>query len=88
MKKHGKVFVVSILLLAAIAGGVWIARAAGDDSSTTAAVDGQILAEIREHSELMNNLEYLTDRIGPRLTGSPLLRQATTGRRRCSGNMG
>lgn len=76
MKKHGKVFVVSILLLAAIAGGVWIARAAGDDSSTTAAVDGQILTEIREHSELMNNLEYLTDRIGPRLTGSPLLRQA------------
>src|SRR5271167_3403016 len=41
-----------------------------------AAADAQILAEIRDHSELMANLEYLSDRIGPRLTGSPLLKTA------------
>ena len=38
--------------------------------------DAQILSEIREHSEAMENLEYLSDNIGPRLTGSPQLKQA------------
>ena len=35
-----------------------------------------ILGEIREHSEVMANLEYLSDSIGQRLTGSPQLKQA------------
>ncbi|PMZ18148.1 hypothetical protein, partial [Pseudomonas sp. FW306-02-F08-AA] len=38
--------------------------------------DAQIIGEIREHSELMSNLEYLSDAIGPRLTGTPQLKQA------------
>lgn len=32
--------------------------------------DAQILSEISQHNELMTNLEYLSDLIGPRLTGS------------------
>jgi hypothetical protein len=33
--------------------------------------DRQIFDEVKAHSELMKNLEYLTTQIGPRLTGSP-----------------
>lgn len=47
-------------------------NATGDD----AAGDAQILKEIHEHSEVMENLEHLSDAIGPRLTGSPQLKQA------------
>lgn len=35
-----------------------------------------ILQEIDDHSKLMENLEYLCDRIGPRLTGSANLKRA------------
>ena len=76
MNKTRKTAVV-VCLLAGLAGGkAWSARAANDESSSVAATDGQILKEIQEHSELMDNLEYLSDRIGPRLTGTPLLKQA------------
>src|ERR1700687_488641 len=47
-----------------------------DDKSPFAAADAQILSEIREHSEAAANLEYLSDSIGARLTGSPELKQA------------
>ena len=76
MKAHRKALVVACSLLSVIATLAWKARAANDESDSIAAVDAQILGEIREHSELMVNLEYLSDRIGPRLTGSPLLKQA------------
>ena len=66
--------VVSLLLLCGAR--IWTARASADEASSTADIDKQIIAEIRDHSELMSNLEYLTDRIGPRLTGSPQLKQA------------
>src|SRR5437764_424471 len=33
-------------------------------------VDTQIISEIRDGNQLMSNLEYLSDIIGPRLTGS------------------
>ena len=36
----------------------------------------KIFTEIRERSELMSNLEYLSDMIGPRLTGSDNLKRA------------
>ncbi len=36
----------------------------------------KIFAEIREHSQLMDNLEYLSDVIGPRLTGSENMKRA------------
>jgi carboxypeptidase Q len=41
-----------------------------------ASADKQIIGEIREHSEAMQNLEHLSDVIGPRVTGSPQLKQA------------
>ena len=40
------------------------------------AVTQAILEEIDKHSELMANIEYLCDMIGPRLTGSPGLLKA------------
>ncbi len=39
--------------------------------------DQKIDAEVKAHSELMKNLEYLTTQIGARLTGSPQMRQAS-----------
>src|SRR5215470_17206594 len=47
-----------------------------DESSPFTAADAQILAEIHEHSEAARNLEYISDNIGPRLTGSPQLKAA------------
>src|SRR5467141_3485366 len=47
-----------------------------DDEKSPFAADAQILSEIREHSEAAANLEYLSDSIGARLTGSPQLRKA------------
>jgi len=77
MRIH-RVVPVCMLALAAI---VAIAARKGfaappDDTNPLAAADAQILAEVREHSEAMQNLEYISDRIGPRLTGSPQLKQA------------
>jgi hypothetical protein len=40
-------------------------------------VDTAIIAEIKARSELMKNLEYLSDRIGGRLTGSANLEKAS-----------
>lgn len=39
--------------------------------------DKKIAAEVKAHSELMKNLEYLCYRIGPRLTGSPQMQAAS-----------
>lgn len=39
--------------------------------------DEKIAAEVKAHSELMKNLEYLTTEIGPRLTGSKQMQQAS-----------
>jgi carboxypeptidase Q len=39
--------------------------------------DEKIAAEVKAHSELMKNLEYLTTEIGPRLTGSPQMQAAS-----------
>ncbi|HLZ12873.1 MAG TPA: M20/M25/M40 family metallo-hydrolase [Candidatus Acidoferrum sp.] len=47
-----------------------------DDTSPFAAADAKILAEIHDHSEAAQNLEYISDNIGPRLTGSPQLKAA------------
>jgi carboxypeptidase Q len=76
MRLSRKIFIVAASLMLLVATRVWTAPAAAGVSSTVAATDAQILAEIRDHSELMENLEYLSDRVGPRLTGSPLLKQA------------
>jgi hypothetical protein len=39
--------------------------------------DQKIADEVKAHSELMKNLEYLTTNIGPRLTGSPQMQTAS-----------
>lgn len=57
---------VALALVTPILSGQLIAQLANDLSSA----DTQILSEIRDHNELMPNLEYLSDFIGPRLTGS------------------
>lgn len=56
------------------------ARTASDQASYRGAMeqaDTQIAAEVKAHSELMKNLEYLTTQIGPRLTGSPQMQAAS-----------
>src|SRR6266403_1956715 len=63
-----------VLALAVVRGGM--AGAAAEEKSPFLAADAQILSEIREHSEAAANLEYLSDSIGARLTGSPQLKQA------------
>ena len=47
-----------------------------EPSGEVKAVTHAILEEIDKHSELMANIEYLCDMIGPRLTGSPNLTKA------------
>jgi len=39
--------------------------------------DRKIFAEVKAHSDLMQNLAYLTGKIGPRLTGSPQMQKAS-----------
>ena len=39
--------------------------------------DQKIADEVKSHSELMKNLEYLTTQIGPRLTGSQQMQAAS-----------
>jgi carboxypeptidase Q len=65
---------VAVLVLAGVRAGS--ANPAPDDTNAFAAADAQILSEIRDHSQAIDNLEYLSDEIGPRLTGSPQLKQA------------
>src|SRR5262245_60718296 len=52
-----------------------------DDKKTYKAAmeeaDQKIYAEVKAHSELMKNLEYLTNSIGARLTGSKQMQQAS-----------
>src|SRR5580765_1299132 len=63
-----------VLVFAGVCAG--LAKPAAEDTNAFAAADAQILSEVREHSEVMQNSEYLRDSIGPRLTGSPQLKQA------------
>jgi hypothetical protein len=49
---------------------------ARSDTTTALGLDHEILADIKDHSEIMKNLTYLSDIIGPRLTGSPALKRA------------
>src|SRR5215470_1485336 len=64
---------VVLLTLAVMKGRAFPAL---DETSPFAAADARILAEIHDHSEAAQNLEYISDNIGPRLTGSPQLKAA------------
>lgn len=70
--------IVFVLVLALILCGAWsgAVKAGADEKADFAAADAQILSEIRDHSEAMENIEHLSDAIGPRLTGSPQLKKA------------
>ena len=63
------------LILAAIGIAIPCSRIATAQNGTEA-TDKLIFQEIREHNELMKNLEYLSDDIGPRLTGSDQLQRS------------
>ncbi len=76
MKKNRKAIGVVGLMLCLLLGRAWTARAANEETNPVAAADARILNEIHDHSELMDNLEYLSDEIGARLTGSPQLKRA------------
>src|SRR5260370_37715056 len=71
-----------IALLAVISASVLVAARGGtggppaNEADRITAADEKILSEIHERSEVMQNLEYRSDNIGPRLTGSPQLKQA------------
>jgi carboxypeptidase Q len=66
-------FAATVLILFTVRSG---AGSTSTELDPLPSADAQILAQVREHSELMQNLEYLSDEIGARLTGSPQLRQA------------
>jgi carboxypeptidase Q len=67
------VFVAWFLLVGIKVG---TARSATEDRNSLASADLEILGEIHDRSETMQNLEFLSDSIGARLTGSPQLKQA------------
>ncbi len=66
----------AILMLIPLGVHYAAAETASGNANEYAAGDAQILKEIHEHSEAMENLEHLSDAIGPRLTGSAQLKQA------------
>jgi carboxypeptidase Q len=76
MNKNRRAIGVVAFLLCVLVGRAWTARAATEEANPVATADAKILSEIHDHSELMDNLEYLSDEIGPRLTGSPQLKRA------------
>jgi carboxypeptidase Q len=63
-----------VVVLAGVRAG--LARPSPDEKSPFAAADSRIINEIHDSSEAMANLEYLSDSIGARMTGSPQLKQA------------
>src|SRR5687768_14444306 len=67
--RHHFVMRISLFLLILVASPV---NAQPVDSSGA----GVLIAQAMEHSEVMSNLRYLTDAIGPRLSGSPAMRKA------------
>jgi len=65
---------VLTLLLAALA--LAGPRPLAQQDDPLAETNRRILAEVADHSEQLQNLEYLSDRIGPRLTGSDAMKRA------------
>ncbi len=75
--KSSRVFRLLLVLLVGFGVHRGLANVGPDDAKAWGEADAQILAEIAAHSEAMANLEYLSDQIGARLTGSPQLKQAS-----------
>jgi hypothetical protein len=69
---------VAIVMAGMITWGIGLRAQQGapPQKNPFAAADEKILAEVRDHNEIMANLEYLSDMIGQRLTGSENLKKA------------
>jgi hypothetical protein len=63
---------VALMLAAALA----VAQESAPARDALVPADQKILAEVKDHNELMDNLEHLSDMIGARLTGTPQMTQA------------
>jgi carboxypeptidase Q len=71
-------FVLSaVLILVVVRAGFAKPTPAPDNPYPYAADDAHILAEIHDNSEAMANLEYLSDSIGARMSGTPGLKRAS-----------
>jgi carboxypeptidase Q len=68
---------LAVICGAILAACVLIARATPHDNDWLVPEDARIAREIAENSEAMTNLEYLSDRIGPRVTGSLQMQRAS-----------
>ena len=73
---HQRIFVVALLIALAICSLPAAAQNVPSAEDPIIATDRQILTEVKENNELMSNLEYLSDMIGPRLTGTERMTQA------------
>src|ERR1700744_4492778 len=81
MSMGRKGFMAAFILLGKLASLVARAQMAPQAKSNvlddaTIAADDKIIAEIKDHNEIMSNLEYLSDMIGQCLTGSENLKKA------------
>jgi len=72
--------VVALLLIVLARGGsraVAQGTSPASPANALAEADPRILAEVKENNDLLANLEYLSDMIGPRLTGTEKMTQAS-----------
>ncbi len=77
--KQRRISVVLWVVVLELACSSAVAQVAPASSSADpiVATDRQILAEVKENNEVLTNLEYLSDMIGPRLTGTEKMNQAS-----------
>src|SRR5580704_12984271 len=78
MKSRG-ISVLAVMAICAMAGGWAVIQAqqpAAAAKDPNAEADDKILVEVHDHNEIMSNLEYLSDVIGARLTGTENLKKA------------
>ncbi len=74
--KQRKIFLAALMIVLGLCGWRALAQQAPSDDNPIAATDRRILAEVKDNNQVMANLEYLSDMIGPRLTGTDRLVQA------------
>lgn len=77
MKQRSRNFFIAVVVVTlAATAAVRAQQAASNANDAQAADDQKIMAEVHDHNEVMANLEYLSDMIGQRLTGSENLKKA------------
>jgi carboxypeptidase Q len=77
--KSRSVSVLAVMAICTLAGGrtrIHAQQPAAATKDSNAEADDKIISEVRDHNEIMSNLEYLSDMIGARLTGSENLKRA------------